>query len=509
VLDLDTYERFGRTGDEHKRARIEQLRAKGYLSERRAGVAPGDDADTGPRMRPPPEPQHHRGNGHGDYHVDDGRRVNPPWPAFDHDALHGLAGDFVMAVEPHTEADPVALLVQFLVAFGNAAGRSPHFRVEGDEHHTNLDAVMVGRTSKGRKGTSWGRVRQFYAQADSAWTKGREVSGLCSGEGLIWAVRDPVYEVDEDGDQKMSDPGVSDKRLMVLEAEFASSLRVSKRETNILCAVIRTAWDTGTLRTLAKNSPAVATDAHISIIGHITKDELLRHLDATEMANGFANRFLWVCVQRSKCLPEGGNLSESTLISLSSCIRKTLEAAGRVGQMRRSEAARGLWGEVYEKLSDGEPGLFGAITSRAEAQVTRLSCIYALLDGSSVIEAPHLKAALALWDYCEQSCRYIFGDALGNPIADRILQALRGSPNGLNRSQISHLLGRNEAASAIENALRVLVEYQLAVREVFRTGGRPEERWCAITKKTKETKKAQRNGASDESGARATTGSAI
>src|SRR5262249_35442373 len=154
----------------------------------------------------------------------------------------------------------------------------------------------------------------------------------------------------------------------------------------------------------------------------------LRHLDATEMANGFANRFLWVCVQRSKCLPEGGNLKESTLISLSSCIRKTLDVAGRVGQMRRSDAARELWGEVYEKLSEGEPGLFGAIPPRAEAQVTRLSCIYALLDGSHVVDVPPLKAALAIWDYCEQSCRYIFGDALGNPIADRILQALRGSP---------------------------------------------------------------------------------
>ncbi|HYR45559.1 MAG TPA: hypothetical protein VER78_01045, partial [Thermoanaerobaculia bacterium] len=192
--------------------------------------------------------------------------------------------------------------------------------------------------------------------------------------------------------------------------------------------------------------------------------------------------------------PEGGNLEESTLSSFYSCIRNTLEAARRVGQMCRSEAARELWRKVYPLLSEGEPGLFGAITSRAEAQVTRLSCIYALLDGSSVIEVPHLKAALTLWDYCERSCRYIFGDALGNPIADRILQALRGSLNGLNRSQISHLLGRNEAASAIDNALRVLLEHKLAAKDVVKTGGRPEERWYAATKQTKKTNKADRNG---------------
>jgi hypothetical protein len=38
-------------------------------------------------------------------------------------AFHGPAGEFVIRTEPHTEADPMALLVQFLVAFGVAAGR--------------------------------------------------------------------------------------------------------------------------------------------------------------------------------------------------------------------------------------------------------------------------------------------------------------------------------------------------------------------------------------------------
>ena len=49
------------------------------------------------------------------------------WPAsLAADAFHGLAGTFVRTVEPHSEADPAALLLQFLVAFGSAAGREPH-----------------------------------------------------------------------------------------------------------------------------------------------------------------------------------------------------------------------------------------------------------------------------------------------------------------------------------------------------------------------------------------------
>lgn len=421
--------------------------------------------------------------------------VEPGWPVLQPAALHGLAGDLIRSLDPHTEAAQEALLVQFLVAFGNAVGRGPHFRVEGDEHHTNLFAVIVGRTSKGRKGTSWGRIREVFRGADSAWTTGREVSGLSSGEGLIWAVRDAIYKYDAKNErEEMADPGASDKRLMVLESEFASPLRVLRRETNTLSPIIRSAWDTGTLRILTKNSPVVATDAHISIIGHITRDELLRHLGGTEMANGFANRFLWVCATRSKCLPEGGKLDEGVLSSFSSLLRKALDAARRVGQMGRSEAARGLWRDVYSALSEGDPGLFGSVTSRAEAQVTRLSCIYALLDDSGVIEIQHLQAGLALWNYCEQSCRYIFGDSIGYPLADRILDALRTHPGGLTRTEINNELGRNELASAIESALRTLVEHGLAASETTPTAGRPVERWHAVTKKTKETKQSPING---------------
>jgi hypothetical protein len=100
----------------------------------------------------------------------------------------------------------------------------------------------------------------------------------------------------------LADEGVHDKRLMVYAPEFAAVLKVAGRDGNTLSATIRQAWDTGILRIMTKNNPAVATEAHISIVGHITKAELLRHLDATEKANGLANRFLWVCVKRSKLL---------------------------------------------------------------------------------------------------------------------------------------------------------------------------------------------------------------
>lgn len=154
------------------------------------------------------------------------------------DAYFGLVGEVVRAIEPHTEPDPIAILIQYLAFFGNAAGRGPHFRIEGDRHFTVLNAVLVGQTAKSRKGTSAGRVREIFKVADEEWESQRIKSGLSSGEGLINELRDPVEKEGEDGPE-LVDAGVDDKRLMILEAEFAGALTVMRRHGNILSRVVR------------------------------------------------------------------------------------------------------------------------------------------------------------------------------------------------------------------------------------------------------------------------------
>lgn len=76
-------------------------------------------------------------------------------------AYHGLAGDIVRTIAPHTEADPAALLFQLLTAFGNSVGSGPCFRVEATLHRANLFCVLVGASSKARKGTSW-KINSHY-----------------------------------------------------------------------------------------------------------------------------------------------------------------------------------------------------------------------------------------------------------------------------------------------------------------------------------------------------------
>ena len=308
-----------------------------------------------------------------------------------------------------------------------------------------------------------------------------------SGEGLIWAVRDPIWceeAVREKGrvveyQRVRSDEGISDKRLLVVEPEFARVLQVAERQTNTLSALVRQAWDTGDLQSLTKTKAAKSTGAHISIIGHITKDELRRELSETATANGFANRFLWVCVRRSKALPEGGAFHSVDTSIFVSRLQQANDFARDTTELRRDEQARKVWREVYDDLSEGRPGLAGAVTSRAEAQTMRLACLYALLDCSPVIRVEHLLAGLAVWQYSEASARFIFGDALGDSTADEILSVLRQRPDGMTRTEIRDHFSRHKRSAELGRALNVLQEYGLARCEREGTEGRPEERWFA------------------------------
>ncbi len=416
--------------------------------------------------------------------------VDPEWPKqLQPEALCGLVGELVETLDPHTEADPAALLAQFLIAFGNVIGRVPYFTAGADRHFPNEFGVLVGASSKGRKGSSWSTIEHVLGMADADWLNACVQTGLSSGEGLIWAVRDQIdgTEPIRAGKEKrvteyrtvIKDHGVSDKRLMVVEPEFASPLRVSERDGNTLSPVIRQSWDTGRLRVLTKNSPARATGAHISIIGHVTKDELLKYLTDTEAGNGFANRFLWVAVRRSKLLPDGGRLHT---VNFAPLIRRLTDAVGfarTAGTMNRDEEAGELWNEVYGQLTRDRVGLYGAVTSRAEAHTLRLSCLYALLDRSTEVRVPHLAAALEVWRYCEDSCRFIFGDSLGDVTADTIRAALRRDPAGLTRTEISSLFDRHKSADQVTRALELLRSQKMAEFRSRPTKGRPAERWFA------------------------------
>ncbi len=359
------------------------------------------------------------------------------YPSLSEAAYHGLAGEILRTLDPVTEADPAALLMTFLTGFGVVVGRSPHFVIEGTEHHAILFSALVGQSSRARKGTSMGRIMEIMKLCTV-----RCVDGLSSGEGLIHAVRDP-----EDDSKPI------DKRIWATESEFASLLMMMKRESNPISAVLRKAWDSGTMEVLTRKDPIVATGAHVGLTAHITEHELSKTIGEKEYHNGFSNRVLWACVSRSKELPNGGNVDLSGLRS------KFFEAVSRaktIGRMTRSKEAESLWASVYGPLGVEKYGLWDAVTSRSHAQVVRLSMIYALLDESSIIEVTHLQAALSVWQYCDQSAKRLFQDP--ESLDEKILAVVKAKP-GQMRSEVRNQFGHNNKMSAdFKKALQTLIQ---------------------------------------------------
>jgi hypothetical protein len=362
-------------------------------------------------------------------------------------ALHGLAGLAVRTLAPHTEADPAAILLQFLAAFGNLIGPAPHCLVGSTRHGLNLFVILVGESSKARKGTSWRQISSLFAEVDPLWASRRVTTTRPTANSILYALRD--------------EEPATDRRLFLLSEEFASILHVLGRQTGQLSPLLRCAWDGG---------------------GHVTQSELAQHLSRTESHNGFANRCLWTSVRRSKSLPEGGSLPPEELSALAGELRRALYWAHNQTALvfHRTAVARELWNDHYPALSQSRPDVYGAATSRAEAQVLRLSAIYAALDCSPLVEACHLQAALAVWDYCQASARLFFDAAPIDPTARRISEALDSTPQGLTRTQIRGLFHRHVSRERIDLALEQLSSLGLIDRHTASGRGRPSTLWAAV-----------------------------
>lgn len=405
------------------------------------------------------------------------------WPTLREEALHGLAGEVVRANDPFTEADPVAVLINFLTAFGSCIGPTAHFTVEHKPHFLRLFACLVGKSSVGKKGTSWGTPEYIFRAIDESWARNRVVNGLSSGEGLIHEVRDSQSKTSKEGKSEIVDEGIQDKRLLVIEEEFAQTLKVLQREGNTLSTVLRQAWDKGDLRTMTRTNPLRATGAHISVIGHIVREELLKHLSDTEQANGFGNRFLWFLVKRSKLIPSPTGIPLSSLNSLISQVEEAIQFSRKVGTLHRDKECEEKWRGIYPALTQERPGLIGSLLARSHVQVLRLSSLYALLDQSEKIRIPHLFAGIALMDYVDESVRIIFGDSLGDPYADRINSELKEIyPEGLSETEIWNLFGRH-GGNRVKAGLKMLSSFGYVEKvQGISTGGRPPILWKAAKK---------------------------
>ena len=320
-----------------------------------------------------------------------------PWPVLDPAALYGLPGEVIELLDPHTEADPVAVLATFLTAFGAMAGpgvgERPHALADSAIHPARLFTLLVGPTAKARKGTAWQGVRRILYKADPEFIGDRIKSGFGSGEALVAELAFDGDEDDGEPDENEVDPDnadathrLLDKRILVVEPEFARVLASSGWHGSTMSSILRQAWDGDSLQLRVRRQKAlVANDPHVVVIGHITLEELKARLTSTDMFSGYVNRFQMFCVHRSKILSSGGDLDQSSIDRLARKINRRLRDVQDIGLVTRSPLAEKLWNDLYHQMAEDDPGgLFGAATARSEAQVLRNSVAYTLTDGVSV-----------------------------------------------------------------------------------------------------------------------------
>lgn len=415
-----------------------------------------------------------------------------PFPTLAPAALQGIPGKIVEAVAPHTEAHPAAILVQYLAIFGVTIGAGPHVWADNREHCARINPLIVGKTSDGAKGTSYGVAAALFDAVEYP-TSGartdlrpaphtdplRKVSGLSSGEGLIESVRDASGD---NADAKGFDEGVEDKRLLVVEEEFANVLAAMERQGSTLPGIVRSAWDGSVLRTLTR-SPLVATGAHITIIGHVTPGELRLKLKDAQLLGGTMNRFPPVASRRTKFLHDGGNIPPETLSEYAPLIAKALTDGSAVRRVERTATANELWRDAYPALRRARPdGPVASILARAVPNVLRLSLAYALADGRSVIDEEHMRGALAIWDYVEATAEWMFGKHVDHGEVDALVSFIvAGGATGRSRAEISSgFYNRNRPAADIGAVLGGLVRDGRVRQDVDRTGvGRPTVRYFA------------------------------
>lgn len=391
-------------------------------------------------------------------------------PSWDDEIMYGVVGEMVRKIAVYNEAHPAGIYLDFLVSLGSAFGRDPYFNIGATRHSTNEFVVRVGETSKSRKGTGREEVNRVLSMIDHNWYTKCVASGFGSGEAVIYNIRDSEWKPVKKRNNTFENvlvPGVDDKRLMIREGELASVFQLASKKDSRLAIILRDGWDSLPMNNKVKgstggiNNSASVQFPHVSASADTTRDELISTMPQGADTNGFANRFLYCYVYRTKMCPQSGPLLDLN-IEIEQLARAISMAKG-AGCVGMTPAARKLWSRMYQTLEEesniGDPRT-RSLLARAPAHVRRLALILCLLDepealGGFQVEVEHLRAAKAIWDYCAESTRFVFGGTTREQIAIRDwLQKVGPKTASEIREQLFH---RNKKAEWVRHQVNALI----------------------------------------------------
>jgi hypothetical protein len=379
------------------------------------------------------------------------------------------------AIEPETEAHPAGILLSWLACLGNCVGRNAYFKVGATKHYPALYVGIVGNTSDA-KGDSWAVSLYPFREANPQWASTCITNGIGSGEGLIERIADGRNVLGKDG-KVIEIPGAKDKRCLLRLSELSKCFKVQRRDCSTLSETLREMWDGNASSVPNRKDNALSTSEYtVSVLGDITPSVLHKLLSTgTEGFDGFANRFLWVYIQRTRYLPNGGNTS--VLDPFIPRLKEVIDWSKQAGELRRDAEANALWVDKYPELTHSGDSV--PHTDRARPQVARLSMLFAIADRSRVINLNHLRSALAVWDYCRCSAQLLFANQqLHDPLWLQVRNLITQS-SGISRKQIHEAFNNKLKAEELDKALSYLVRNQLAYCEEVKPigGGRPAECW--------------------------------
>ena len=396
--------------------------------------------------------------------------LNPP-PVLDPAGYHGVLKEICKISTRHSEASPVAIAANILATFSAMVGRVVFQHIGDGVCHARPFFLLTGRTGKARKGTSEFTTYRIFKEVEQMLGEDnqklkRHEGGLSTGEGLGWVVHDEV--LNKEGE--VAEEGVTDKRLYVVESEFAGCMAAASREKNNLSATIRTVWDGKSISPLVKNAKWCATDPHIVISAHITSSELIDRMSDVDAQSGFMNRFIILHIVRPKLVPLPRRTPDEDVKRVAIQIAEAVSfAMGEPGaennslEVKLSPEANKYWCGQYRELTREQNGIAGSLLVRTEIYCRMLAMVFALMDQSAVVEVQHIKAALAWINYWKDSVSYIFGTLAAKAEASKMNETAKDlyefitKNSGCTRTDLTkffkHKLNSTEMTSALNHLM--------------------------------------------------------
>ncbi len=426
-------------------------------------------------------PLGHSESDEGDFH----RNVPTPDPK----CLHGLVGDVALAGSEGNETNAFAIALNFLTYLSCAVGRGVYLPVGNTEHHPRLFSLHVGRSGRGRKGDSLSLVLKIHETIESFdpnITPQVHRGGLSSREGLAALIHDGFKQ----GSREI--PAIEDKRLWVIESEFANVLQQSRRQGNTLSTALRDCWDGVCIKPATKTNQVFASRPHVCLSGAITPDELTSLMSARELSNGFANRFLIIWAERTRITAFPKPTAQTKVSSLAQRALEVLAFARTDNyadenqiKMEMSPEAKWHYSQLYRDQLTRDQGVdrVNAMLERRAPLLLRLAMLFALCDKTTRIGVDHLDAANSWIKYFADSIEFIFMTAKdaartteGTAHSQMLLNFL-SQRQSATRSEISKECFRGHVSkSKIDDCLSHLLSLsppQIKVQRIDRSDTRP------------------------------------